>query len=671
MRSPSRSGLVASLGHCGFGAMVGGLSALGRPGGDLLIVHVLAALAVLTLAARTRSFARAFALGAGFGCGEGAVTFAGSVSWGLVVPVLLTLVGAASHHIPLILWTRFVARSSVRWARLLGTVCVSALLAQLGELIGFPSKLATVFVTPLTELIAGARLVGADLVTGLLEATLVEVALVLARSPWSLRSATPALRAGLPGLLVLASLSALAHLSAPGPTGNIQVGIPQVNAGSTYYQSRLLAPSVAEQFDQTFAQLLLPLESSDLLVTTETYDGRFGLMLPPVRDAWSQRSQRLRQAAVVTSYLVDTAGGKVNAAGVFASDGRFLGAHEKVDLAPFGEAPLAAGTQGYRVFEIFPKTRLGVAICLESYLRKPSLELVRAGANLLAVTTSDVTFGSGIMVFEHLAMSQLRAVELGRSLIWASNAGPSGVIDRFGRFRGGPFRESAAVREVASTYSGQTPYVRFFELWWSLPWFGFVIALRRLWSTQQSVDFPPERTDSRGHWLRAGCLVAVPALVLAAPAVVELRRGDPARAAEAIAELGRPPRILSAPDPFMRFRTSTENSATAAVAYLLEYYGLDASVIPSELPPSATVKDVQARLASVGIQVREINPLETELRVGAVLRLKDGTWGVVDAQEADSFRLVAPHSGRAGDVNTAELRQLVQPTGLIPRWNED
>lgn len=647
------------------GAALGAVSALGRPGGDLLLVRLLALLVLLTLVGRMPTIGRALALGAGFGCGDGVVSSAGSISWGWAVPVTLTFVLMVSHTIPLALWTHFAARTSRGWARFLGTVCVSALLAQAGDLIGFPTKLATAFVSPFPELVAGARLIGADLVTGLLEATLVEVALSLTGPYWTMSAVTAAVRAAAPGLAMLGASSAVAHVSAPPATGQLQVGIPQVNADSAYYQSRLLAPAVTQEFNRNFGRLLSSLETSDLVVTPEAYDGSFSLMFPGVREAWSERSQKLHQAAVVTSYWVDDAGGKINAAGVFAADGRYLGAHEKIHLAPFGEAPLTAGAPGYQVFEVFPGTRLGVTICLESYLRKPGLELVRERADLIAVTTSDVTFGSGIMVFEHLAMSQVRAIELGRSLIWASNAGPSGVIGRFGGFDGGPFRESAAVRAVTSTYSGQTPYVRLFEVWWSLPCVGLLIALRRLARSPRSVRPSAEELGVGRSWLGAWSLCTVPALVLAAPVLIELQRGVPVRGPQAASELWSMTSLSASPDPFARFRTEAEQSAAAALAYLLEYYGAPAGALPAS-PPSTTIGDVRARLRPYGISLREIDLFQGQLRVAALVRLRDGTWGVVDSQEAGVFRLVAPHSGRAGEVNVSGLRQLVEPVGWLP-----
>lgn len=680
MRLPRLGARVSDAARFGMGAALGAASALGRPGGDLLALHLAAFVLLLAGSARASSLPRAVLFALGFGFADGAASSIGGLSWGAIVPVTLTCILTFTHPLPLALWARFASSWPARW-RFFGTFCISALLTELSELIGFPTKLATSFVVSLPELVAGARLIGADLITGLLVATCLEVAVVLSKSTLSRKAAQETLRAALPGLLSLGALSILAHLSAPTARTQVQVGIPQINADSTYYLSRLTAPSLAERFDRSFAKLLLPLESSDLLVTPEAYDGRFGLMLPPVREAWAQRSRRLHQAAVVTSYLVDEEGGKRNGAGVFDAEGRLLGIHEKRALAPFGEAPLTAGAE-YRVFEVWPNVRLGVVICLESQLRRPGLELVRSGADLLVATTSDVTFGSSILVFEHLAMSQLRAIELGRSLIWASNAGPSGVIGRFGTFEGGPFRETTAIRAVASVYSGKTPYVRFFELWSALPWIGLsvvLVALRRngtLLTIQKSAQPSPascdclsQRKSTTRHALARlfGALGILFAFLAgyASPAWLELRRGSPDRALAAVAELGRAPRVLSAPDPFARFRSSPERSAAGAIAYFLEYHGFPPPQL-AELSPWATLDDVQREIARHGVATRAIELSQVEPRAAALLRLRDGTWGVTDSQEAGVLHLVAPHDARSGTVSRRELLELAEATGLIP-----
>src|SRR5262249_10168854 len=48
---------------------------------------------------------------------------------------------------------------------------------------------------------------------------------------------------------------------------------------------------------------------------------------------------------------------------------------------------------------------------------------------------SDTSFGSSAAVFDHWAATRLRAIEIGRDVVWASNGGPSGVFSALGAWR--------------------------------------------------------------------------------------------------------------------------------------------------------------------------------------------------------------------------------------------
>ena len=61
---------------------------------------------------------------------------------------------------------------------------------------------------------------------------------------------------------------------------------------------------------------------------------------------------------------------------------------------------------------------------------------VRAGAQLLVVQTNNATFGHTAETYQQLAMSRLRAVETGRTVVQVATSGKSAVIDRSGRVIG-------------------------------------------------------------------------------------------------------------------------------------------------------------------------------------------------------------------------------------------
>lgn len=72
--------------------------------------------------------------------------------------------------------------------------------------------------------------------------------------------------------------------------------------------------------------------------------------------------------------------------------------------------------------------RLGVAICFEVAFDDQLRDAVLDGADLLAVPTNNATFGRTDESVQQLAMSRLRAVELGRSVVHISTVGVSGLI---------------------------------------------------------------------------------------------------------------------------------------------------------------------------------------------------------------------------------------------------
>ncbi|MEE2061718.1 apolipoprotein N-acyltransferase [Rhodococcus artemisiae] len=71
---------------------------------------------------------------------------------------------------------------------------------------------------------------------------------------------------------------------------------------------------------------------------------------------------------------------------------------------------------------------VGVATCYEVAFDDAVAESVRAGAQLLVVPTNNATFGRTEMTYQQLAMSRLRAVEHGRSVVVAATSGVSALI---------------------------------------------------------------------------------------------------------------------------------------------------------------------------------------------------------------------------------------------------
>ncbi|HEX2306773.1 MAG TPA: apolipoprotein N-acyltransferase [Jatrophihabitantaceae bacterium] len=76
---------------------------------------------------------------------------------------------------------------------------------------------------------------------------------------------------------------------------------------------------------------------------------------------------------------------------------------------------------------------IGDVICFEVAYDGLVRSSVRAGAQLVVVQTNNATFGHTAETYQQLAMSRLRAVESGRTLVQVATSGKSAVIDRSGR----------------------------------------------------------------------------------------------------------------------------------------------------------------------------------------------------------------------------------------------
>lgn len=72
---------------------------------------------------------------------------------------------------------------------------------------------------------------------------------------------------------------------------------------------------------------------------------------------------------------------------------------------------------------------VGVSTCWEVAFDRSARQAVEQGAQILYVPTNNATFGRTQMTYQQLAMSQVRAVEHGRSVVVAATSGVSALID--------------------------------------------------------------------------------------------------------------------------------------------------------------------------------------------------------------------------------------------------
>lgn len=143
--------------------------------------------------------------------------------------------------------------------------------------------------------------------------------------------------------------------------------------------------------------------------------------------------------------------------------------HDKRQLVPFGEylplRPLVTALSSYaaQAGKFVPGegdgvvdlagVSVAVATCYEVAFDALLTESVLGGAQLIAVPTNNATFGRTDMTYQQLAMSRVRAVEHGRSVVVAATSGVSAVIDARGQVvdRTELFTPAAVVADISSS----------------------------------------------------------------------------------------------------------------------------------------------------------------------------------------------------------------------------
>ncbi len=152
--------------------------------------------------------------------------------------------------------------------------------------------------------------------------------------------------------------------------------------------------------------------------------------------------------------------------------------YHKRHLVPFGEyvpfkpvlrwlakywtipmSDLAAGSGNQALLPISNHLFVAPFICYEiAYPYEVTQSML--GANLIIVITDDVWFGHSAASAQHLQIAQMRALENGRYVLFASNAGDSAIIDESGYIRMRAELDKAYVLSGKLTaYDGDTPWV--------------------------------------------------------------------------------------------------------------------------------------------------------------------------------------------------------------------
>lgn len=433
-------------------AVVGGLLlTAGHPPVGVGAAGAVALVPLLLLARDVGAGERALRRGAGWGFVAGVAFFAPLLWWigrfgslPLMALVAVQSLAVAGFVGLLAAW------GGRRWRPLVAVVLWVGLevLRSRFPLSGFPWGILGVTQHDGGLFLPIARLATVSGVSALLVAVAVAVEALLV----ALRAAGPraAVRplAGLGTVLIVAGL---AGLVAPPPATGESVDIAGVQG---YTQE--LPSSLADREDLGRVESIV---DGQLAVTRGMASSPSG---PPEVTVWPENSldadYRMVPAlgAAVRSALDGLDGGALLAGALLEDEadpellinaildiregGGLAGVHEKRILVPFGEyvpvrpvfgwlPPLQVITRDQvpgdepTVFDV-AGARIAPVSCFESIFSHLVRDQVRAGAEVLVVLTNNASFGRSAASDQHLAATQLRAVETGR---WALHAGISGI----------------------------------------------------------------------------------------------------------------------------------------------------------------------------------------------------------------------------------------------------
>ncbi|WP_416562487.1 apolipoprotein N-acyltransferase [Nocardia testacea] len=204
----------------------------------------------------------------------------------------------------------------------------------------------------------------------------------------------------------------------------------------------------------------------DVVVWPENSSDIDPLRNPDAAALISAAARRISAPILVGAVLVNGDGTTTNSVMVWTAESGPGDRHDKKIVQPFGEYLPMRGF--FRLFSDYADragyfvpghgdgtiraagTEIGVATCYEVAFDRAFRDSLHSGAQLLAVPTNNATFGDSEMTYQQLAMSRVRAVEHGRSLVVAATSGVSAIIAADGTVRqeSALFTPEALVAEV-------------------------------------------------------------------------------------------------------------------------------------------------------------------------------------------------------------------------------
>lgn len=176
---------------------------------------------------------------------------------------------------------------------------------------------------------------------------------------------------------------------------------------------------------------------------------------------------------------------------------RFVNRYDKMHLVPFGEyVPMKQWlpfvekfTQAVGTFEPgttpqlfkFKDVLLGALICYEDVFLDSARRVTQAGAQVLVNYTNDAWYENSSAQYQHLVMSQFRALENRKPLIRATNTGYTAIINAKGKVIDElpPFERKYLIHRL-EVVGAESPFTGYGMRW--MFWLGVVAVLNLIYA---------------------------------------------------------------------------------------------------------------------------------------------------------------------------------------------
>ncbi len=136
----------------------------------------------------------------------------------------------------------------------------------------------------------------------------------------------------------------------------------------------------------------------------------------------------------------------------------WLGWLEKMLVIPMSDLLTFEGDPVLDVRDV----RLGMSICYEDAYGEEVADAIPLGANMLVNVSNDAWFGDSLAPHQHLQIARMRAAELQRTMLRATNTGVSAIVGPRGEIVGTSpqFRTHVLTAEV-QPLEGMTPFAQY------------------------------------------------------------------------------------------------------------------------------------------------------------------------------------------------------------------